>query len=659
MTIPMRTFIVPLLAVLLAGAAGCDGDSADCMPSCTPNTCGPDGCGGRCGCDDGFTCNTGSGACECAPSCDGRACGDDGCGGSCGTCPFGGSCNPRTGQCQGGCVPSCDGRECGSDGCGGSCGGCTGELVCNQATGRCGAPCVPQCGGKVCGEDGCGGSCGDCGDGALCASGACVAGPSCSDNVRNGDESDVDCGGACTALCRVGEACVTMLDCRSGNCPSGTCEPADHCANYQKDGGETDEDCGGPDCAPCALDKYCGDHVDCLSDACVYGVCTQPTCEDGAKNQGETSADCGGPCPGCDDGAYCLEDGDCASSRCETMRCMSCGDGKRTGGEADVDCGGPCAACADGRRCTESWDCQGGGCEGGQCCTVNACGFCGALGAEVCDGKDNDCNGEDDDGLGGGDLCPLQAGVCAGARKLCYGEAGWLCNADVYAFHSGDYGDEGDLCDDDLDNDCDGLVDWADVQDCCRPQCDGKDCGDDGCGGTCGNCGGNADCSPAGVCQVRCGAVPSNSCDGYCGQQYGAGGCFCDGYNCAMFPGSCCIDFAACCTCEPYCDGRECGDDGCGGVCGLCTDGTACEDGRCEPVATDPCTIIGAIGCCKGGSVYWCETGNLYSQGCSADGQFCGWFAGDAYTPEGYYCMGSATGADPSGSWPIDCPAGI
>lgn len=36
-------------------------------------------------------------------------------------------------------------------------------------------------------------------------------------------------------------------------------------------------------------------------------------------------------------------------------------------------------------------------------------------------------------------------------------------------------------------------------------------------------------------------------------------------------------------SCTPQCDGRSCGEDGCGGVCGLCPDGVFCEPftGRC------------------------------------------------------------------------------
>ena len=69
----------------------------------------------------------------------------------------------------------------------------------------------------------------------------------------------------------------------------------------------------------------------------------------------------------------------------------------------------------------------------------------------------------------------------------------------------------------------------------CVPDCDEKECGDDGCGGTCGTCLG-----------------PQDACE--------------DGQ----------------CVCQPACDGKECGDDGCGGSCGVCTGATsACYEGEC------------------------------------------------------------------------------
>jgi hypothetical protein len=41
--------------------------------------------------------------------------------------------------------------------------------------------------------------------------------------------------------------------------------------------------------------------------------------------------------------------------------------------------------------------------------------------------------------------------------------------------------------------------------------------------------------------------------------------------------------------CQPKCDERECGDDGCGGVCGDCDEGEACSRGQCKDgYWTDP-----------------------------------------------------------------------
>lgn len=45
-------------------------------------------------------------------------------------------------------------------------------------------------------------------------------------------------------------------------------------------------------------------------------------------------------------------------------------------------------------------------------------------------------------------------------------------------------------------------------------------------------------------------------------------------------------------SCRPYCDGRQCGADGCGGVCGQCASGTTCNAAsQCEalpPAGGDP-----------------------------------------------------------------------
>ena len=66
--------------------------------------------------------------------------------------------------------------------------------------------------------------------------------------------------------------------------------------------------------------------------------------------------------------------------------------------------------------------------------------------------------------------------------------------------------------------------------------------GDDGCGGSCGNCDG----------------------------------------------GLACDEGSGACGCEPDCVGKACGADGCGGTCGGCADGLTCEDatGQCAAAPT-------------------------------------------------------------------------
>ncbi len=49
--------------------------------------------------------------------------------------------------------------------------------------------------------------------------------------------------------------------------------------------------------------------------------------------------------------------------------------------------------------------------------------------------------------------------------------------------------------------------------------------------------------------------------------------------------------------CQPRCDGRECGPDGCGSHCGACPDELDCVDGRC-------CVSLGCCGCLVDGVCY-------------------------------------------------------
>ena len=127
----------------------------------------------------------------------------------------------------------------------------------------------------------------------------------------------------------------------------------------------------------------------------------------------------------------------------------------------------------------------------------------------------------------------------------------------------------------------------------CDSDCAGKDCGDDGCSGVCGLCGGEEVCIQ-GVCTDPGGG----GCDSDCaGKDCGADGC---GGVCGL-----CGSDEECvqgtCTevppdCEPECGGKECGSDGCGDLCGYCEGETYCASGGCLPIDGGGAGNLGVTG---------------------------------------------------------------
>jgi len=100
----------------------------------------------------------------------------------------------------------------------------------------------------------------------------------------------------------------------------------------------------------------------------------------------------------------------------------------------------------------------------------------------------------------------------------------------------------------------------------CIPDCDGKECGDNGCGGECGECQGEQEGCVGGVC-----------------------------------------------VCLPICEEKECGDDGCGGSCGECDDGNPCTDDSCDPTA----------GCVYENNALPCDDSNWCTDGDKCGGGLC------------------------------------
>jgi hypothetical protein len=154
-------------------------------------------------------------------------------------------------------------------------------------------------------------------------------------------------------------------------------------------------------------------------------------------------------------------------------------------------------------------------------------------------------------------------------------------------------------------DDTSGQIDAAPV---CVPSCAGRECGDDGCGGSCGSCPIAAPkCGDDGKCAFA-DCVPD--CEGKeCGYEM----------RCGTLCGSCpsivpfCGPEGLCQAdeCVPDCMGesipnsnyfypkKECGLDGCGGLCGEClAPGSTCVQNQC----TRPCDDTTETGCLSNNS---------------------------------------------------------
>ncbi len=229
------------------------------------------------------------------------------------------------------------------------------------------------------------------------------------------------------------------------------------------------------------------------------------------------------------------------------------------------------------------------------------------------------------------------------------------------------------------------------VSTACQPDCEGKPCGDDGCGGSCGVCPEGLECVPGADGAPLC-AVPKSPLGTPCtqGSTCASGTCAaltpggelvcaqpCDllcpaGMRCdptlagqAGVPGGA-AGLCAPAACQRSCQDRACGDDGCGGSCGACPSGGVCDGGSCRELT---CEDVPEVGCCVGDMLHTCADGALVEQDCGAE-PHCGWnpvfarylcHSNDESDPQGL--LPRTCGVDPSGggmecaAW-VQCAAG-
>jgi hypothetical protein len=380
------------------------------------------------------------------------------------------------------------------------------------------------------------------------------------------------------AACRAGQSCVASA-CASpdSTCASGLrwddtagdraslCTAENdaavdpNCGNGVLDDNELcDDGPGSP--VPCPTPASCDDGEPCTDDLIVGQAC-QRSCLHGFRS----------------DGVTCGFDGGITGLCHDHMCCGGCWDGTRcTSGNQPGACGssgGSCASCAvDGGACQAAY-CQTGGCArtnvadqtpcpGGACAAGGCCAGC----LQPADGGFACLPGDTTAACGGG------GAICVGCANGCATDGGARCTG-------------------------------------CAPKCNGKTCGSDGCGGSCGTCATGWTCNNSGTC--TCVAATPESGDVLCSD-----GIDNDCDNLIDCQEASCADS----RCAGMAPGRFCTSGSCGTGCrvgsteiqapGAVNPSNPCQS--CQPAIDDSgwTPLADGTGCVSGGATGTCWSGS-------------------------------------------------
>ena len=387
---------------------------------------------------------------------------------------------------------------------------------------------VVNCRDMDCGDDNCGGVCGKCGNHYQCESGKCVFQAYCGDGNCDAakNENCASCPDDCA--CKAGDVCY----------PDQCCTPA--C---------TGRDCGDDGCGGSCWKGQgteCSDALDCTSDQCTSNKCSHSLqsgyCLIDQKCYAENQQKPGDVCQECitvkdttgwssaDDGTLCQDaSGKCIDGACCVPACM----GRECG---DNGCGGSCWTGGANTECDDGLSCTTDKCsEDGRCSHEVLSDYC--LINNKCY-KNNANNPEN--------TCKY----CLASKK----HDNWSVRPDEFDLGNGKVCFQGLTCDH-------------------AGNCANKECGDDQCGADCGTCKSSYICNAGQKCeyQASCGNGKCDRLSEDCGTCPADCGCKTKE---VCFQGACCV---------PKCANRECGNNGCGGVCGSCDFVGACDEatGKC------------------------------------------------------------------------------